>query len=102
MRVKDEEITKKLKGKEKREVIKGTENKEEHKKNHIGNWVECATMQRALKAWLFEDNGGFKTLPQVNGFEGFKGKNTPHRSKPSAHSTVCFTKMNKKVYKTSE
>ncbi len=58
MRVKDEEITKKLKGEEKRGVIKGTENIEEHKKNQIENWVGCETMQRPLKAWLFEENGG--------------------------------------------
>jgi hypothetical protein len=45
---------------------------------------------------------GLKTLTQVHGSEGFKGKNTPHRSNPLAHSIVCFTKMNKKVYKTSE
>jgi hypothetical protein len=49
MRVKDEKITKKLKGKEKRGVIKGTENKEGHK-NQIENWVQCETIQRALKA----------------------------------------------------
>jgi hypothetical protein len=45
---------------------------------------------------------GFKTLPQGDGFEGFKGKTTPHKSKPLAHFIVCFTKINKKVYKTSE
>jgi hypothetical protein len=38
---------------------------------------------------------GLKTLTQVNGSEGFKGKNTPHRSNPLAHSIVCFTKINK-------
>jgi hypothetical protein len=59
-------------------------------------------MQRALKAWLFEENGGFKMLPQINGFESFRGENTPHRSNPLPHSIVCFTKMKKKVYKTSE
>jgi hypothetical protein len=31
-------------------------------------------MQRAVKAWLFEDNGGLKTLPQANSFEDFKCK----------------------------
>jgi hypothetical protein len=59
-------------------------------------------MQRPLKTWLFDDNGGFKTLPQANIIEGFKGNFTPHLSKPLACFIVCFTKMNKKVYKTSE
>jgi len=46
MRVRDEEITKKLEGEEKRGAIKRTENKEEYKKNQIANWVECETIQR--------------------------------------------------------
>jgi len=102
MRVRDEEITKKLKGEEKRGAIKRTENKVAYKKNQIGNWVECETIQKVEKHGILSTMEGLKTITQVNGSEGFKGKNTPHRSNPLAHSIVCFTKMNKKVYKTSE
>jgi hypothetical protein len=100
--MKDEKITKKCKGEEKRGVIQGVGNKEGQKKNQIANWIDCETMQTVLKASLVMDNGGFKTLPKVNGFEDMEGKNTSHRSKLLAHSSDCVTKMNKKVYKTSD